>query len=135
MKEIEVEIMKQLRMKGLVLSNARLIKAMDNTMIKDSNVINLSIKKDGSYSKMPTATEEQLKKLGMHIRNVLKQLAEEMISGNIQNKPVKRKNKIPCDFCEYRLICQFDKKLGNQFKVLKELSDDDVWANIDKKII
>ena len=131
--EIELEIMKQLRMKGLILSNARLVKAMDNTMIKESNVLNLSVKSDGTYTKMPTASEEQLDKLRHHIRNVLKQIGEEMINGNIKNEPIKRKNSTGCDYCEYKTICQFDRKLGNQFKMLEELKDEEVWKRIERE--
>lgn len=131
--EIELEIMKQLRMKGLILSNARLVKAMDNTMMKESNVLNLSMKNDGTYTKMPTATEEQLDKLRHHIRSVLKQIGEEMINGNIKNEPIKRKNSTGCDYCEYKTICQFDRKLGNQFKMLEELKDEEVWNRIEKE--
>lgn len=131
--EIELEIMKQLRMKGLILSNARLVKAMDNTMIKESNVLNLSVKSDGTYTKMPTASEEQLDKLRHHIRNVLKQIGEEMINGNIKNEPIRRKNSTGCDYCEYKTICQFDRKLGNQFKMLEELKDEEVWKRIERE--
>lgn len=128
--EIEREIIKQLRMKGLVLADAKLIKAMDSNMQKESDVLNLSIKNDGSYSKMPTATEDQIANLRKYIRFVLKQIGEEIINGNIKNEPAKRKNKTPCDYCEYKLICQFDKKLGNSFKTLKELSDEEVYERI-----
>lgn len=131
--EIESEMIKQLRMKGLVLANARLIKAMDGNMQKESEVLNLSVKKDGSYGKMPTATAEQLEQLRSHIRHALKQIGEEMINGNVKNEPVKRKNKTPCDYCEYKLICQFDRKLGNCFKNLQELTDEEVWSKIPKE--
>lgn len=132
--EIELEIMKQLRMKGLILSNARLVKAMDTSMVKESSVLNLSVKKDGTYTKMPTATEEQLENLRHHIRNVLKQIGEELICGNIKNEPIKRKNSTGCDYCEYKVICQFDRKLGNKFKVLEELNDEEVWQLIGREV-
>lgn len=132
--EVEEEIMKQLRMKGLILANARLVKAMDKDMIKKSNVISLSEKSNGTYSGMPVATEEQLEKLRHHIKVVLKQIGEEMISGNVSNEPIKRKKSTGCDYCEYKMICQFDKKLGNEFKVLTELKDEEVWNKIEREV-
>ena len=128
--EIEDEISKQLRLKGLILSNAKLVKAMDNNMGTESNVINLAVKKDGKYTKMPTADEEQFNKLRSYIINVLGQIGDEILSGNIKNEPVKIKEYKPCNYCEYKTICQFDKKLGNSFKNIKELSDDEVWEKI-----
>lgn len=128
--EIENQILKALRMKGLVLANARLIKAMDTNMTNESSVINLSVKKDGSYSKMPVSTEEQFDKLRGHIRNVLKQFGDEILQGTIKNEPIKRRDMTACDYCKYKVVCQFDKKLCNKEKRLKELTDDDVWNKI-----
>ena len=103
-------------------------------MIKKSNVISLSEKSNGTYSGMPVATEEQLEKLRHHIKVVLKQIGEEMISGNVSNEPIKRKKSTGCDYCEYKMICQFDKKLGNEFKVLTELKDEEVWNKIEREV-
>ena len=131
--EIEEQIINALRMKGLVLSNARLIKAMDSNMTNESSVINLSVKKDGSYSKMPTVTSEEFDKLRNHIRKTLKELGEEILSGNIKNEPVKKKDISACDYCKYKVICQFDKDLGNKFKYINELKDAETLDKMDAR--
>ena len=38
-----------------------------------------------------------------------------------------------CKYCEYKTICQFDRKLGNQFKMLEELKDEEVWKRIERE--
>ena len=129
--EIEEEINKKLRMKGVILSDTRLLKAMDSNMIKESSVLDLAIKKDGSYtSKVPAATKEQFTDLRNHMRKILKQMGDEILSGNIKNEPIKKKSKTPCEFCDYKLICRFDKELGNKFKIIDELKNDQVFEQI-----
>jgi ATP-dependent helicase/nuclease subunit B len=128
--ELEYEIMKSLRMDGLILANARLIKAMDTNMDSESSLINLSQKKDGTYGKMPVATEKQFSDLKIHIRKTLKDIGNEIMKGNIKNLPIKKKNFTSCDYCEYKTICRFDRKLGNEFNLISELKEEEVFKRI-----
>lgn len=132
--EVEELMIKSLRMNGLILSNARLIEAMDQNMGTESNVINLKVKKGDGYSNMPTVTEEEFEKLRKHIRKTLHDIGDEIMSGNIKNEPLKRKGATtPCAYCEYRLICQFDKDLGNKYRYVNELKDDEVLSRISNE--
>ena len=129
--EIEEEINKKLRMKGVILSDARLIKAMDTNMTNESSVLDLSVKKDGTFtSKVPVATKEQFTELRNHMKKILKQMGDEILSGNIKNEPVKKKSKSACEFCDYKLICRFDKELGNKFKIINDLKNDQVFEQL-----
>lgn len=129
--EVEDMIVKSLRMNGLLLANARLIEAMDKDMGTESNIINLKVKKDGTYTNMPTVTAEEFEKLRGHIRKTLAEIGNEIMSGNIKNEPLKRKGvTTACEYCEYKLICQFDKDLGNQFRYINELKDNEVLSKI-----
>ncbi len=129
--EVEDEINKRLRMKGVILSDARLLKAMDSNMVNESSVLELSIKKDGTYSsKVPAATKEQFNDLRRHMKNILKQMGDEILSGNIKNEPVKKKGHTPCEYCDYKLICRFDKELGNKFRLINELKNEEVFDKI-----
>jgi ATP-dependent helicase/nuclease subunit B len=131
--EIENQIMKSLRMDGLILSNARLIRAMDVNMKTESDIINLAIKRDGTYGKMPVADYDQFADLKKHIRNIYKEIGKEIMRGNVKNEPIRRKNKSACDFCEYKSICRFDRKLGNEYKYLNELKAEEVFSLINKE--
>ena len=129
--EIEEEINKKLRMKGVILSDARLIKAMDTNMTNESSVLDLSVKKDGTFtSKVPVATKEQFTELRNHMKKILKQMGDEILNGNIKNEPVKKKSKSACEFCDYKLICRFDKELGNKFKIINDLKNDQVFEQL-----
>ena len=129
--EVEKEIAKKLRMKGVILSDARLLKAMDSQMTTESRVLDLSIKKDGTYtSKVPSASKEQFQSLIQHMKKILKEMGEEILKGNISNEPVKRKSQTACEYCSYQLICQFDRELGNQYKVIHDLKNEEVFHQI-----
>ena len=120
-------------MKGVILSDARLLKAMDTNMISESNVLDLSIKKDGSYtSRVPVASKEQFQDLIKYMKSILKKMGDEILSGNIKNEPIKKKGQTPCEFCDYHLICRFDKDLGNKFRIINELKNEDVLKKISE---
>lgn len=128
--EIEEEIKRKLRMDGIILADAKLVKAMDTEMVTESSNLNLKLKKDGSYGSMPTATDEEMKQLMRHTKSILKQFAEEILNGKIENVPIKNKGKSPCSYCDYKEICNFDKELGNRFKKMNELKDEEVFEQI-----
>lgn len=131
--EIEEQIRKSLRMNGMIVANTRLIKAMDTGMTSESNNLNLKISKEKYTGKTYVPTEEEFEKLRFHVRKTLRSLCEEILSGKIKNQPVKCKGKTPCAYCDYKVICQFDKKLGNDFKTLHEMKKEEIWEQLKLK--
>lgn len=132
--EAEEQILQSLRMNGMVLANVKLIQAMDHHMENESSVLNLKMKKDGSYGNMPVITEEEWQALQKHLHKTLTEIGKEIMAGKISNEPLKRKNAtFPCEYCRYHLVCQFDPDLGNRARYLKELKDDEVWEKVAKE--
>ena len=133
-KDIEYSISQALRMRGLIISNVKLINAMDNKFYDESSgityesdVISLKRDKNGKISKMPVISEEKFKALTKHMRKTIKEIGNEILSGNIKNEPLLKKNSLfACDFCPYHSACQFDTTLGNKVRRVNELTDDDV---------
>lgn len=113
--DIEAEIADKLKMKGVILSDVKLLKAMGE---------------DSCSSKAPTASKEQFGDLIKHMKNILKKIGNEILSGNIQNEPIKKKGQTACDYCDYKLICQFDKELGNKYRIINDLKNDEVFRKI-----
>ena len=71
-----------------------------------------------------------MKQLMRHTKSILKQFAEEILNGKIENVPIKNKGKSPCSYCDYKEIRNFDKELGNRFKKMNELKDEEVFEQI-----
>lgn len=128
--EIEEEIRKSLRMNGMVVANAKLIKAMDTEMVEESKNLNLKVKNEKYTGKTYAVAEEEFEKLRYHVRKTLHQICEEITKGNIKNEPTKCKGKTPCEYCDYKVICRFDRNLGNEFKYLKEMKKEEIWEQI-----
>ena len=134
--EIEKEIMKKLKMNGLLLKDARVIKEMDRSIEGYSLIIPANIKKDGDIgSSSSVATKEQFDILKEYINLIITDICTQILQGKISIEPYKKTNKSSCDYCKFSAICGFDLKIeGNRFKYLRELKDYEVWELLDEKI-
>jgi ATP-dependent helicase/nuclease subunit B len=126
--EIEKEIIKKLKMKGLLLADVQLIKYMDNTIDGNSIIIPARINKGDVLGKSSAATLEQFNVLRNYVKRLLKGMCTEMLTGNVSIKPYKKKKVTSCQFCSYSAVCQFDPaQKENNFKLLYDKEDNDVW--------
>ncbi len=137
--EVESTIVKSLRMNGLIINEQNIIELMDNEFNSskngisyESSVISLNKDKKDKYTKMPIVSEKEFQNLRGHMRKTLKQIGNEIMSGNIKNEPLYKKGAFsnPCDYCSYVKICMFEKTLGNKVRRVKELKDDEVLEKI-----
>jgi ATP-dependent helicase/nuclease subunit B len=127
--EIEKAIMKELKMKGLLLEDVKLIKEMDTGIDGDSLIIPARINKGGELGRSSAATAEQFGIIKRHVKRLLYKLGEEMLKGDISISPYRRKKMTACAYCGYMSICQFDTRLsGNSYRNLYDRKDDEVWS-------
>ncbi|WP_287823267.1 helicase-exonuclease AddAB subunit AddB [Clostridium sp.] len=132
--EIEKEIMKKFKMKGLLIDDPDIIKEMDREMQGNSLVVPARINKDGSLGKSQAASKHQFELLREHVKNIIANNCESMLSGDISIKPCKNKDSVPCDFCMYSSICSFDTSMeDNSYRVVQDKSDEEVWNLLNKK--
>lgn len=126
--EIEKEIMKKLKLDGLVLSDTKIIKEMDKDISGMSLIVPAGLKRNGDISgRSKVATKEQFEQLRNHVRNTLVENCEKMLKGDISIKPYKIGDNTPCAYCTFSPICQFDTSLENSYRYIKEKSDKEVW--------
>ncbi|HQK54452.1 MAG TPA: PD-(D/E)XK nuclease family protein, partial [Sedimentibacter sp.] len=120
-KEPEEEIFKSLKLKGYVLKDKEVIKYMDKNLGSTSSIIPAALKSDGEIrdDRTKALTEESFNNLIDTVYNKCKDMTKSIISGNININPYKKiDGKTPCKYCEYISICQFDKTLGNNFRLI-----------------
>ncbi len=131
--DIEEEIKKQFKMKGLVLADINIIKLMDNKLETGySNILPVYVGKDGvSPSKSSIATKEEFYKMQKYINRLIKQISKEILSGKIEIKPYfdAKSKKTPCEYCAYKPICKFDTN-QNEYEYIGNLS----WEECINKI-
>ena len=109
--EIKEELKKKFKMNGMILADIDIIRKMDKTLEKgSSSSIPVYIDKDGNISKSRSnaITKEEFTKLQQTAEKVIKQIAREILEGNIDIKPAYyKKNKTDtCKYCEYKSICR-----------------------------
>lgn len=133
--EIEVAIMKKLKMKGLILADVKLIKAMDNNIEGPSMVIPATLNKGDVIGKNTScATLDQFKVMRKYIRSLLKNIGNEIVKGNVDIKPCKKKSITACTYCSFLSVCQFDTaRKENSFKLLYDKPNDEVWGLIGRE--
>ena len=128
--EIELEIKKQFKMQGLILADINVVRMMDKNLDKGaSNIIPVYIDKNDNLSntKSNCVSKEQFKYLQKYTNKLIKEIASEILSGNIDIRPIynAKKKKTPCEYCEYKAICNFDSS-KNEYNYV---------PNLDKEVL
>ena len=134
---IENEVLKKLKMDGLILKEPKVVHAMDNSMGKNSIIIPAGfVGSDEKFSKNSSVmTERDFEKLREYVNKKIGELCEEMLNGKIQIEPVKDKTFSYCSYCEYSSICQFDTSIkDNKYKIIADKNKDEVWDDILKDL-
>ena len=86
--EIQEEVLKKLKMDGLLLKDAKIVRSMDKEMTTYSLVIPATFKKDGDFSSnSAVVTEEQFNILREYVNDKMVELCEDMLSGKIKIEP------------------------------------------------
>lgn len=131
--KIKEAILKELKMKGLLLENPKIVMEMDKKIEGYSLIIPASIKKDGNLGKSSSlATDEGFNSLRKFVKNSLATTCEKMLRGNIKIEPYKNNEMDACNYCMYSAVCKFDTSLeDNNYKVLKKRDNDEIWSLIN----
>lgn len=129
------EIIKQLKMDGLMVDNMQIAKAMDQEIVevRKSSVIPFELKKDDSVSsRSKVAKEEAFYGLIDHVKETVKTIGDGITDGVTRIEPFKLGTATGCQSCDYQSICQFDAAFGNRYKSMKNYKDDEVLEFIEK---
>lgn len=134
--EIKENVLKQLKMSGLLIKDIEVVKSIDKDIEKYSLIIPASIKKDGDFSSTSSVvTEEQFDLLRKYVNEKIASLCEEMLSGEILMEPAKTGKITFCSYCDYSSICQFDTGIeNNKYKLILKKSKDEVWNLMEKEV-
>lgn len=120
--EIEQEIKKQFKMQGLILADVNVVRMMDKKLEKGaSNIVPAYIDSSDSlsYTRSSAVTKEQFSNLQKYTNKIIKQIAKEILSGNIDIKPSynTKNKKTPCEYCKYKSICNFDPNCNSYYYI------------------
>ena len=128
--QIEEELRKNFKMKGLILADVKVIKMHDKSLESGtSKLVPATLTKSGDISEGKTngINKEEFEILQNYIYKTIKQIAKEILSGNINIKPYNKKGQKPCDYCAYKAICGFDTRMcENSYNYIDRKSKDDI---------
>lgn len=134
--EIELEIKKKFKMQGLILADVKVVRMMDKKLEKGASSIvpaYIDSNENLSNTRSSTLTKEQFQNLQKYMNTILKQIASEILSGKIELKPYynTKKKKTPCDYCEYKSICNFNSN-ENEYNYIPNMKKEEILEMIKK---
>jgi len=102
-----------------------------------SNIVPVTLKKDGSFSAVGNAllSKEDLDLLRAYTKHKIEESALKITEGHLHINPTQYGSLKACDHCAFRSVCQFDTDFhGNKTRILPKLKSDHVLETIKSKI-
>lgn len=132
MESIDKKIKEKLRMNGLVNQSQEVVDLLDGNFEKKSEVIPVTKNKDGSFSKTSkVVSQEDFQKIMDYVNKKIVSLGKGILEGDVRIHPYQMDKQTACDFCSYKSVCGFDKKIpGYSYEKLKKFSDEEVLIKI-----
>ncbi|MFD1952619.1 UvrD-helicase domain-containing protein [Paenibacillus thailandensis] len=116
-------ILKKFKTRGLIRADGETARLMDGELDSGhSELIPVALKRDGTfYSSSSVATDEQWDVLRSSVRRTIGRIGADISQGKVEISPYRLGGKSPCEYCDYKAVCQFDPLFdGNEFKKLRK---------------
>jgi len=130
------KLLKRYKMKGLLTADEETVKLMDGELESGySELLPVALKRDGSfYSSSSVVSNEQWNTLRKSVRTSIGRIGGAIRSGKVSIEPYRLGGKSPCQYCDYKAVCQFDAMFeGNEYVNLRKPSKDDIWQQLEKE--
>ena len=107
--EIDHMLLKKMRPDGLVNLDPDVISRLDGRLEKTSLVIPVGVKKDGTCTAASSvAPLWQIEELSRFVSGKLEEFGRQILDGQIQAKPCRKRQETACDYCAFSHLCGFD---------------------------
>ena len=120
--EIQNELSKHYKMRGLVLADFNAVYLMDNTLSSGySQVIPVGLSNKGTFYKNSSVLQEdKFELVRSYFWNFVQNCGRGISAGNVDISPYRSGSRKACRFCEALEVCQFDPLFqGNSYRLLK----------------
>ena len=128
-------LLKEQRSRGLLNGDETVVHLLDSEMETSSNVIPLTLKKDGTPGRgSAVCTEEQFELMQDFMHHKLYEMGSEIAAGHIEKKPyVRKRQEDGCMYCPYKGVCGFDEsRVGYEKRQIEPLSAEEVWEKMEE---
>ncbi len=128
---------KQYALEGYTTDNIEVVKKMDENLelSKEAKTIqSIKLKNDDEWTS--TAKVLDKKKVAVllkKIEEIVIHAAQQIMDGYVAIEPYLYQDKKPCDYCDYRSICQFDDSMaGNSYRRIHKVKDKDLLVQLEE---
>ena len=131
--QLRDEILRELKLDGLVNKEEDIYRAMDDAFVKKSDIIPVELKNGGgltAYSSVATTDEFHI--MSEYVNHSIVKLGNDIYEGNIKVEPFVDGHKSSCDYCSFRSICGFDTKIqGFEERKGSKVSKKEVFSKME----
>ncbi|HTG70768.1 MAG TPA: helicase-exonuclease AddAB subunit AddB [Candidatus Udaeobacter sp.] len=134
--EVNGRLLKRYKMRGLVTADPVTVRLMDDELETGySELLPVALKRDGSfYSSSSVVTNEQWDVLRHSVRTTISRIGSSILAGKVSIEPYRLGTKTPCQYCDYKAVCQFDALFeGNEYRKLSKPSKEDIWRQLERE--
>lgn len=136
MDAVNAKIRQALTMRGIVNGEDGIIRMMDKDLQGKSEIIPVTLNKDGSVSKSSSvATGQELKLISDYVNVKAARIGREILNGEIGVNPYELSGRSACDYCNYRSVCGFDESMeGFSKRRLKKMDREEIMEQVRKEV-
>ena len=122
--QIRAKIYDELRTNGLVNETESIVSMLDTAFEEHSDVIPVDRKKDGGYkASSSTGSVEDFSIISNYVNYKIREIGNQIMDGKIALDPYEKEKRTACDYCNYKTLCGFDKKIpGYEMRELDKVS-------------
>ncbi len=131
--EIDAQILRELRMNGLINSELEVIRHLDHTIEKESDIIPVVLK-DGRVQegRSSVANRTRFASLCGYVHEKLRGMGREILDGTVDVSPYRNGGRTACDYCPYHAVCGFDQQsAGFDYQRWRAMKSEEIWEEID----
>ena len=134
--EVNARILQALRPTGVVSAQEGVAEGLDAGFTDRSDAAPLERKKDGSLSaRSSVLSEEDFRAVSAFVEKKIRQTGRRILEGQIDCSPYVRGNESACDFCDFKKVCGFDRRLtGFSVRELENLGDLEALERIRREV-
>ena len=132
-------MLRELRLNGLVSGEEEALSHLDRELLQegsgDSAVIPVKLKEGKIQERgSRTADEETLRNLSRFGTDKMKELSQEILSGDIGVRPYRQGQQKGCDYCPYHSVCGFDRRLpGFSYHNIQSIPKEEVLRRLSER--
>lgn len=129
------KVREKLKVQGLIREEDTVLELLDGTQTETSQVIPVKRKKNGELSAASqTVPGEKFDLIGRFASLKVEQIAEEIQRGEISVSPGTDGAQSACDYCSYRNVCSFEKRLPGFGERDMKLGEDEAYAAMEREL-